>query len=120
MFSPPARALAFGSPHGAGSRRFWPKKVYYGGWSRGHLGLESGKIDFNTISSMQKQIQRIPLNHEYRIEPAAGTGRRRLVVLGEGLIQLIHRGSWVLCSGVCQAGWEAGAWAPHSGPVGML
>ena len=29
----------------------------------------------------------------------AGTGRRRVVVLGEGLIQLIQRGSWVLVAG---------------------
>ena len=40
------RGLAFGSPHGAGSRRFWPKKVF-----DPHTGLESGEIDFSTISS---------------------------------------------------------------------
>ena len=47
VFLRAARALAFGSQNGAGSRRFFPKKVYYGGAP----GLESGKIDFSTISS---------------------------------------------------------------------
>ena len=47
VFLRAARAFAFGSQNGAGSRRFFPKKVYYGGAP----GLESGKIDFSTISS---------------------------------------------------------------------
>ena len=47
VFLRAARALAFGSQNGAGSRRFFPKKVYYGGAP----GLESGKIDFYTNSS---------------------------------------------------------------------
>ena len=38
---------AQGSSKKAGSRRFWGKKVYYGGAP----GLESGKIDFYTNSS---------------------------------------------------------------------
>ena len=41
------RASAKGSSNRAGSRRFFPKKVYYGGAP----GLESGKIDFYTNSS---------------------------------------------------------------------
>ena len=47
VFLRAARALAFGSQNGAGSRRFFPKKVYYGGAP----GLESGEIDFYTNSS---------------------------------------------------------------------
>ena len=38
--------LTQGSSKKAGSRRFWPKKVF-----DPHTGLESGEIDFSTISS---------------------------------------------------------------------
>ena len=38
-----------GSKKKAGSRRFWPKKVYYGG----SPGLESGEIFFETNSSLR-------------------------------------------------------------------
>ena len=40
------RASAKGSSNGAGSRRFFPKKVYYGGAP----GLESGEIEKDNIS----------------------------------------------------------------------
>ena len=46
VFLRAARALAFGSQNGAGSRRFFPKKVYYGGAP----GLESGEIEKDNIS----------------------------------------------------------------------
>ena len=43
------RASAKRSSKKAGSRRFWPKKVYYGG----SPGLESGEIFFETNSSLR-------------------------------------------------------------------
>ena len=47
VFLGPQEPLAEGSKKKAGSRRFFPKKVYYGGAP----GLESGEIDFYTNSS---------------------------------------------------------------------
>ena len=44
--SPCRKSLGFWSQNGAGSRRFFPKKVYYGGAP----GLESGKIEKDNIS----------------------------------------------------------------------